>query len=300
MIVRPRRSVLYVPAANARAVAKCRTVEADAVILDLEDSVAPAEKPAAREAAVRALGEGGFGHREVLVRINALDTAWGREDLLAVAAARPAALLLPKVQRPGDVIFAAQDLSRAEVPETVRLWAMVETPAAVLSIAEVARTAADPASRLDVLVLGTNDLAADLRLRVRPGREPLLSWLAACVAAARSHGLDVIDGVFNGLDDPAGLAAEAAQGRDYGMDGKTCIHPGQVAACNAAFSPSLDEVDAARRIVEAFDRPGAASVNVMRIDGRMVERLHAEAARRVIATAAALAKREDGRAASAL
>ncbi|WP_237479709.1 HpcH/HpaI aldolase/citrate lyase family protein [Lichenibacterium dinghuense] len=300
MIVRPRRSVLYVPANNARAVAKCRTVDADAVVLDLEDSVAPAEKPAARRAAVEALREGGFGHREVVVRVNALDTPWGRDDLMAAAAARPAALLLPKVQRPGDVMFAAQDLSRAEVPETVRLWAMVETPAAVLGVADVARTAADPASRLDALVIGTNDLAKDLRVRVGPGRETLLVWLGACVAAARCHGLDVIDGVFNGLDDPDGLAAEAAQGRDYGMDGKTCIHPNQVAACNAAFAPSAGEVAAARRIVEAFDRTDAASVNVMRIDGRMVERLHADAARRVLAVAEAAAARDGGRAAAAL
>lgn len=296
MIVRPRRSVLYVPAVNARALAKCRTIDADVIVIDLEDSVAPADKPAAREAAVRSVAEGGFGHRELVVRINALDTPWGRGDLLAVAAARPAALLVPKVQRPGDVMFAAQDLSRAEVPETVRLWAMVETPAAVLSVGDIARTAADPASRLDVLVIGTNDLAADLRVRVGPGRETLLVWLAACVAAARCHGLDVIDGVFNGLDDPQGLASEAAQGRDYGMDGKTCIHPGQIAACNAAFAPSAGEVAMARRITDAFDSPEAASVNVMRIDGRMVERLHAEAARRVLALAEALAERDRGRA----
>ena len=292
MIARPRRSVLYVPANNPRGVLKSRTIDADVIVLDLEDSVAPADKPAAREAAVQAVVQGGFGHRELVVRINALDTPWGREDLFAVAAARPAALLLPKVQRPGDVMFAAHDLSRAEVPESVRLWAMVETPGAVLSVGDVARTAADPASRLDVLVVGTNDLAAELRLRVGPGREPLLVWLAACVAAARCYGLDVIDGVFNGLDDPRGLAAEAAQGRDYGMDGKSCIHPGQVAACNAAFSPSAEELDAARRIVDAFDRPEAGSVNVMRIDGRMVERLHAEAARRVLALAEALAARD--------
>ena len=300
MIARPRRSVLYVPAINPRAVLKSRTIDADVIVLDLEDSVAPADKPAAREAAVRAVLEGGFGHRELVVRINALDTPWGREDLFAVAAARPAALLLPKVQRPGDVMFAAHDLSRAEVPEAVRLWAMVETPAAVLSVGDVARTAADPASRLDVLVVGTNDLAAELRVRVGPGRDTLLVWLSACVAAARCHGLDVIDGVFNGLDDPGGLAAEANQGRDYGMDGKSCIHPGQVAACNAAFSPSAEEIDAARRIADAFDRPEAGSVNVMRIDGRMVERLHAEAARRVLALAEGLAGRDAIRAPPAL
>ena len=292
MIVRPRRSVLYVPASNPRAVAKSRTLDADAVVLDLEDSVAPADKTEALAAAARAVAEGGFGHREIVIRINGLGTPRGRDDLLAAAAVRPDAILLPKVQSPGDVMFAAQDLSKAGVPEAVRLWAMVETPAAVLGAANLARTAADPASRLDVLVMGTNDLAKDLRVRVGPGRETLQVWLASCVAAARCHGLDILDGVFNGLDDPRGLAAEARQGRDFGMDGKTCIHPGQIAVCNAAFSPEPDELAWARRVVAAFDGPEGAG-NVLRIDGRMVERLHAEAARRLLALADALAPRPD-------
>ena len=283
MIVRPRRSALYVPGSNLRAMTKSRTLDADALIFDLEDAVAPADKAGARDAVLRVLAEGGFGRRERVVRVNALDTPWGRDDLAAAAEVGPDAILLPKVSAPGQVREAARILAGIGAAERVRLWAMVETPAALLGIAELARTAADASSRLDVLVMGTNDLAKDLRLRVKPGREPLLAWLATCVAAARCYGLDILDGVFNGLDDPAGLAAEARQGRDYGMDGKTCIHPGQIAACNDAFSPDDAELAWARRLVAAFDGPEGVGLNVLRIEGQMVERLHAEAARRLLA-----------------
>jgi citrate lyase subunit beta/citryl-CoA lyase len=282
MMFRPRRSVLYVPGSNARAIAKSRTLDADALVFDLEDSVAPTDKTVARSSVVAAVAQGGFRHLELVVRINGLDTQWGRDDLLAAAAARPDAILLPKVAAPGDVMFVAADLAKAGVADTVRLWAMVETPAAVLHVADLARTAADPASRLDVLVLGTNDLAKDLRIRVGPRRESLVVWLSTCVAAARCFGLDILDGVFNGLDDPEGLAEEARQGRDFGMDGKTCIHPDQIEICNAVFAPQPDEVVWARRIVAAFDGPEGAS-NVLRLDDRMVERLHAESARRLLA-----------------
>ncbi len=291
MIARPRRSALYVPASNARAVAKSPRLDADVVILDLEDAVSPADKPAARDAAARAVADGGFGHREVVVRINGFDTPWGEADLAAVASVAPDAVLLPKVSGAGDVLDAARRLAEAGAPGALRLWAMVETPAAVLDVAGVARAGTDPASRLDVLVMGTNDLAEQLRVRPGPGRAALLVWLATSVAAARCHGLDILDGVFNGLDDPEGLAAEARQGRDFGMDGKTCIHPGQIAACNSAFAPDPDEAAWARRIVDAFDAPDASAVNVMRIGGRMVERLHADAARRLLAMADALAHR---------
>ncbi len=270
MMFRPRRSVLYVPGSNARAIAKSRTLDADALVFDLEDSVAPTDKTVARSSVVAAVAQGGFRHLELVVRINGLDTQWGRDDLLA------------KVAAPGDVMFVAADLAKAGVADTVRLWAMVETPAAVLHVADLARTAADPASRLDVLVLGTNDLAKDLRIRVGPRRESLVVWLSTCVAAARCFGLDILDGVFNGLDDPEGLAEEARQGRDFGMDGKTCIHPDQIEICNAVFAPQPDEVVWARRIVAAFDGPEGAS-NVLRLDDRMVERLHAESARRLLA-----------------
>ncbi|MGI3900031.1 MAG: HpcH/HpaI aldolase/citrate lyase family protein [Janthinobacterium lividum] len=291
MIVRPRRSALYVPGSNTRALAKSRTLDADALIFDLEDAVAPGDKADARDAVVRAVVEGGFGFRDCVVRINALDTPWGQDDLAAAAGVMPDAILLPKVSSPLQVLEAARILATIGAAEKVRLWAMVETPAAVLGIADIARTGADPTSRLDVLVMGTNDLAKDLRLRVGPGREPLQVWLATSVAAARCHGLDILDGVFNGLDDLAGLAAEARQGRDFGMDGKTCIHPGQIAACNDAFSPEPAELAWACRIVAAFDGPQGAELNVLRIDGQMVERLHVEAARRLLAMEELLAQR---------
>ena len=290
MMFRPRRSVLYVPGSNARAIAKSRTLDADALVFDLEDSVAPADKTVARSSVMAAVAQGGFGDRERVVRINGLDTQWGRDDLLAAAAVRPDAILLPKVATPGDVMVVAADLAKAGVADTVRLWAMVETPAAVLHVAGLARTAVDPASRLDVLVLGTNDLAKDLRIRVGPRRDSLVVWLSTCVAAARCYGLDILDGVFDGLDDPEGLAEEARQGREFGMDGKTCIHPDQIEVCNAAFAPQPDEVAWARRIVAAFDGPEGAS-NVLRLDGRMVERLHAESARRLLAIDDRLAAR---------
>ncbi len=299
MILRPRRSLLYVPGSNARAIAKSRSIDADGIIFDLEDSVAPADKPRARDAVADAVRDGGFGHREIVVRLNGLDTPWGRDDLLAAVAAGPHAVLLPKVATPGDVMFAATDLGKAGAPDSLRLWAMLETPQAVLNAAGLARTAADPASRLDVLVMGTNDLAKELRIRVGPGRETLVVWLASCVAAARCHALDIIDGPFNGLDDLSGLTEEARQGRDFGMDGKTCIHPGQVPVCNAAFTPEPDELAWARRIVTAFEAPEAAA-NVLRIDGRMVERLHVEAARRLLDLAAMLEARQPPGASPAL
>ncbi len=273
--------------------AKSRTVDADVIVFDLEDSVADPDKAGARDAVVAILAQGGFGHREVVVRINGLDTESGRHDLHEVAAARPDAILLPKVAGPGDVMRAAAMLDQAGGAESVRLWAMVETPSAVLDAAGLARTAVDPVSRLDVLVMGTNDLAKDLRVRLTPNRDALVTWLSACVAAARCYGLDILDGVFNGLDDASGLSREAQQGRDFGMDGKTCIHPGQIAACNAVFAPQPDELAWARKVVAAFAEP-QKPVNVLRIDGHMVERLHAEAARRTLDVAAVLATRDPG------
>lgn len=290
MIDRPRRSVLYVPASNARALAKSRALDADAVVIDLEDAVAPDDKRAARAAAVAAVAAGGFGHREVVIRVNAPDTPWGADDMAAAAAAGPHGVLVPKVSGPDALRRATASL--VDAPGHLRVWAMIETPLAVLRLADIAGTAADPASRLAVLVLGTNDLAKDLRVATRPGREPLLAWAAATVAAARAYGLDALDGVFNGIDDPAGLAAEARQGRDFGFDGKTCIHPGQIAVCNRVFAPGPDELAWARRIADAFEAPGGAGCNVLRIDGRMVERLHADEARRLLAVAALLAERD--------
>ena len=293
MTVRLRRSALYVPGSNARAMAKSRTVDADVIVFDLEDAVADADKAGALDTVVAMLADGGFGHREVVVRINGLATDRGRQDLTKVAAARPDAILLPKVAGPGDVTEAATLLDEAGITEGVRLWAMIETPAAVLDIRDLARTAVPSKSRLDVLVMGTNDLSKELRVRVTPDRDALMVWLSTCVAAARSQHLNILDGVFNDLDDAAGLSREARQGRDFGMDGKTCIHPGQIAACNAVFAPEPDELAWARKVVAAFAQP-PKPVNVLKIDGRMVERLHAEAAQRVLDVAAILAARDPG------
>ncbi len=296
MTIRLRRSVLYTPGSNARAIEKCRTIPADAIVFDLEDSVFPADKAAARGAVARALEAGGFGSRERVVRINPFDSEWGRDDLLTAAMAGPDAILLPKVATPGDVMFAASDLAKAGAPETVRLWAMVETPAAVLNATALARTAADPASRLDVLVMGTNDLAKDTRAKARPGRASMATWLSICVAAARCQDLDILDGVYNAIDDIEGLRAECEQGRDFGMDGKTCVHPAQVEVCNEVFCPAADELDWARKVVAAFGHPDGASRSVLRVEGQMVERLHVAAAQRLLVLGEAVARRETLRA----
>ena len=291
MTIRPRRSVLYVPGSNPRAIEKSRSIPADVLVFDLEDSVFPSDKDEARARVVEALRDGGFGIRETVVRVNGLRTEWGASDLMAIARCGADGVLLPKVATPGDIMFAASDLSKASAPDHLALWAMLETPDAVLNASALARTAADPASRLMVLVMGTNDLAKDTRIRMRPGRAPLAAWLSICVAAARSAGLDIIDGVFNGLDDQDGLRTECEQGRDFGMDGKSCVHPGQVGICNDVFSPQAEDIAWARKVVAAFGHPESANKSVLRVDGMMVERLHASAAARVLTLGEAIESR---------
>ena len=286
MTIRPRRSMLYMPGSNARAIEKARELPADGVILDLEDAVAPDAKAQARELVVQALQKGGFGGREVLVRINGLDTAWWRDDL-AVAAAGPDALLLPKVSTPEQLRELARHFVGVGADARIRVWAMMETPLAMLNAREIAAAALDPATRLAGFVMGTNDLAKETRARIVPGRVPMLPWLTACVAAARAYGLAILDGVYNELGDLEGFAAECGQARDLGFDGKTLIHPQQIAPCNAAFSPAPEEVAWARKIIAAFDLPENAGKGVIQIEGRMVERLHAEMARQVVAIAEA-------------
>ena len=286
MTIRPRRSMLYMPGSNARAIEKARELPADGVILDLEDAVAPDAKAQAREMVVQALQKGGFGGREVLVRINGLDTAWWRDDL-AVAAAGPDALLLPKVSTPEQLRELARHFVGVGAEARIRVWAMMETPLAMLNAREIAAAALDPATRLAGFVMGTNDLAKETRARIVPGRAPMLPWLMACVAAARAYGLAILDGVYNELGDLEGFSAECRQARDLGFDGKTLIHPQQIAPCNAAFSPAPEEVAWARKIVAAFDLPENAGKGVIQIEGRMVERLHAEMARQVVAIAEA-------------
>jgi citrate lyase subunit beta / citryl-CoA lyase len=288
MTIRPRRSVLYMPALNARAHEKAKKIAADALVFDLEDAIAPDSKDAARDIAVAAIRAGGYRGREVVMRINSAATEWYKQDLAAVAAAEPDAVLIPKVSSPGDVMRAAKDLRDAGAGDHVRLWAMMETPLAVLNADSILRTAADPASRFSVAIMGTNDLAKEIRARLRPGRAALLPHLATCIAAARAHGVEIIDGVFNDFSDLAGFRAECEQGRDFGMDGKTLIHPVQVDLCNEIFSPSTEEVAWAFKILAAFAKPENADKGVLQIDGAMVERLHADMARRTVAIAKAV------------
>ena len=289
MTVRPRRSVLYMPGSNARAMEKARELPADAVILDLEDAVAPDAKAKARELIGKALEDGGFGRREVVVRVNGLDTAWWADDL-AIAAAGPDAVLVPKVSTPAQFRQVAERLAAVGVAPQLRVWAMMETPLAMLNVRDIAAAALDPAARLAAFVMGTNDLAKDTRARIVPGRAPMLPWLMTCVAAARAFGLDILDGVYNDLGNAEGFAAECRQAHDLGFDGKTLIHPQQIAPCNAAFSPAPEEVEWARKIIAAFDLPQNADKGVIQIDGRMVERLHADMARRTVTIADAIAQ----------
>jgi citrate lyase subunit beta/citryl-CoA lyase len=291
MTVRPRRSVLYLPGSNARALEKARELPADGLILDLEDAVAPETKTQARDAVVKALNQG-FGDHEVLVRINGLDTRWWVDDIDAAASARPDAVLVPKVSSPRQLQDLAARLVDMGTDPHVRVWAMMETPLAMLNVGDVAAAALDSETRLAGFVMGTNDLAKDTRARLVPGRAPMVPWLMNCIAAARAYGLDILDGVYNDLDNTEGFAEECRQARDLGFDGKTLIHPRQIEPCNQAFSPTSEEVEAARKIIAAFDLPENETKAVIQIDGRMVERLHAEMARRTVIIADAIAKSE--------
>ncbi len=280
------RSVLYMPGANARALDKAREIPADGLILDLEDAVAPTAKAQAREQACAAAASDGYGERIVAVRVNAIDTEWHRDDVHAVAAAGPDAIVVPKVDRADDVHGVEALLRQSGAPEHTRIWAMLETPAAVLGAAAIAGAS----DRLEVLVMGTNDLAAELRadpgtVAGEPARGPLLTALSACVLAARAAGRTILDGVYNDVRDLDGLVAECRQGRAYGFDGKTLIHPAQVEPCNLAFSPSEEELTHARRVVAAFEEAQRADAGVATVDGRMIENLHVATARRVLALA---------------
>jgi citrate lyase subunit beta/citryl-CoA lyase len=289
--IRPRRSALYMPGSNARALEKAKTLAADVVIFDLEDAVAPDQKEAAREQVCAAVAAGGFGTRELVIRVNNLDTPWGEGDLTAAAAAGPDAILIPKVSSPEDLAAVGIRLRRHGAPERTRVWAMVETPLAILRAEAVASAARDVDSRLSCFVMGTNDLAKETRARQVPGRAPMLPWIAQAVAAARAHDIDILDGVYNALSDEAGLRAECEQGRDMGFDGKTLIHPNQIAAANEIFAPPSDEIAHARAIIAAFDLPENQGKGVIALEGRMVERMHAEMARRTVALAEAIRAR---------
>ena len=289
--IRPRRSALYMPGSNARAIEKAKTLATDVVIFDLEDAVAPEAKGEARERVCAAVQAGGYGRRELVIRVNALDTPWGEADLAAAAAAAPDAILVPKVSSAEALVAVGRRLRHLGAPERTRVWAMVETPLAILQAEPIARAARDPETRLACLVMGTNDLAKDTRARLLPGRAAMLPWLMTALAAARTHGLDILDGVYNALSDAEGFRIECEQGRDCGFDGKTLIHPDQIAAANAIFAPSAEEVASARAIVAAFEQPENAGKGAISLNGRMVERLHAEMARRTLALAEAIAER---------
>ncbi len=283
---RPRRSALYMPASNPRAVEKARSLPCDVVILDLEDAVLPDAKETARAAALAAVTAGGFGRREVVIRVNALSTPWGEADLAAAAAAGPAAVLAPKIRSPEDIDAYGRALAAA--PEHTRLWAMIETPQAILAIDAIAGAP----SRLAALVMGVNDLAKEIGARQTPAREPFQAALALTVTAARAHGLAVLDGVHNEIDDLAALEAVCRQGADFGFDGKTLIHPSHLAICNAAFTPAAADVAWSRAVIAAFDAPENAGKGALRVDGRLAELLHRDQAVRLVAIADAIAAAE--------
>jgi citrate lyase subunit beta/citryl-CoA lyase len=291
MTIRPRRSVLYMPGANARAIDKARGLPVDAIIIDLEDAVAPQAKPAARAQVVEAVRQGGFAPREVLVRINGFDTPWFSDDISAVIAAMPDGIVVPKIFSAEQLEAIGKRLLDRHADPRVRVWAMIETPLAIFDIRAIAGASADPETRLTGLIMGTNDLAKETRARFVPGRAPMLPWLSLCVLAAHAYGLDILDGVYNDLADVEGFRRECAQARDLGFDGKTLIHPNQVTPCNEIFSPTADEVHDARKIIAAFALPENRGKGVVALDGRMVERMHADIAARTVAIAEAIAGR---------
>lgn len=286
MTIRPRRSALYMPASNAKAIEKARSLPCDVVILDLEDAVAPDAKEAAREQAVAAVKAGGFGKRELVIRVNGLDTPWGEADLRAVAAAGPDAVLVPKVNDGAEVVRYDRYLSTAR--EGTRLWTMIETCRSLFRLDDIA--AASKTTRLTAWVMGTNDLAKEMGAKLVPGREPFLGALGLSVAAARAYGLTILDGVYNGIDDAEGFERQCEQGLNFGFDGKTLIHPTQVEPCNRVFTPSEAEVAFARAVIDAFALPENANKGAIRVDGKMAERLHLVQAERLVAIAEAVGR----------
>ena len=283
--LRPRRSVLYMPAANERALDKARTIPADALILDLEDAVAPDAKDAARSNACAAAASGDYGNREITIRCNALATPWGADDLAAAATSGAQAVVIPKIESVDELNAVVTHLDAAGAPADLGVWAMVETPTA---IADIRSIAAHP--RLPVLVMGTNDLLKELRAEAGATRDALVPHLAAALLGAREAGTVILDGVYNDVRDPDGFLAEAEQGRRLGFDGKTLIHPSQVDPANDTWAPSAEAVDHAERVIAAFEAAEAEGRGVITVDGRMIENLHVDNARRVLATARAIAE----------
>jgi len=285
-LLRPRRSVLYMPGANERALEKAKGIDADALILDLEDAVAPDAKADARERVCAAVRSGEYGHRELMIRVNGLGTQWHDDDIAAAAAAGPDGIVVPKVGSAAQVRQLVESLESAGAPDRTMLWAMIETPAAILHAEEIAAAH----ERLAVLVMGTNDLVNETHALHVPGRAPLLTSLSLALLAARAAGKVVLDGVFNDVKDPDGFAAEARQGRELGFDGKTLIHPGQVEPANVAFAPSEADVEHARELIAAFEEAQSQGLGVVTVNGRMVENLHVRDAERILALHTAITR----------
>ena len=281
----PRRSVLYMPSSNERALEKAKTLDVDGLILDLEDAVGPADKESARANACAAAASGEYGHREVTIRVNGFGTEWHEDDLEAACAAGPDAIVVPKVNSAKEVRNLEKALVRFGAPDRTRLWAMIETPEAIFNVKKIAKAS----DKLACLVMGTNDLVKELQAQHVPGREPLITALSWSLLAARRAGIAILDGVYNNVKDADGFAAECTQGRDLGFDGKTLIHPGQIEVCNSTFAPDEAAVEEARGIIAAWEE--GAGTGVVTYNGRMIENLHVDIAQRVLATHEAITSR---------
>jgi citrate lyase subunit beta/citryl-CoA lyase len=288
-MIRPRRSLLFMPGSNPRALEKARILPADGIILDIEDSVAPDAKATARDQIAQAIAAKGFGKREVLIRVNSLDSPWWKDDIAMAGKARPDGVLVPKIYGVEDFVAIGRSLRDINADASIKVWAMIETARAVLHAEELAAASRDLDMRLAGFVFGPNDISRETRIRMLPGRAAMIPMITHCILAARAHGLEILDGPYSDFSNVDGFALECAQARDLGFDGKTLIHPGQIVACNAIFTPPEEEVAQARKIIAAFERPENASRGAIQLDGQMVERLHAEMAKRTIAIADAIA-----------
>ena len=290
-VISPRRSVLYMPGANKRALEKARSLPADVLILDLEDSVAPESKVAARENVAAALRQSDYGYREIAIRVNGLNSPWFNDDIAICAVARADAIVLPKAESAEDIAQICDALRRCGAPENVKVWAMIETPLAILRAGEIAGAARHARSRLACLIVGLNDLAKETRIEIDPTRSAAIAWLSMIVAAARAYGLDVLDSAFNNFRDTDALRNECRQGRMLGFDGKTLIHPDQIEVANQIFAPAATDVEWSRKILTAFADPANDGKGVINLEGRMVELLHLASAKRLIALHEAVGRR---------
>ena len=288
-MIRPRRSLLFMPGSNARALEKARNLPADGLILDLEDSVAPEAKALARDQIAQAIAAGGYGKREILIRVNTLDSPWWMDDIMMAGKARPDGILVPKISSVEDFKKIAHCLGDVDAAPSIRVWAMIETAQAVLRAEELAAASQNSEMRLAGFMFGPNDISRETRIRMLPGRAAMIPMITHCILAARAYGLEILDGPYSDFSNTDGFGKECTQARDLGFDGKTLIHPGQIVACNAIFTPPADEIAQARKIIAAFEQPENAARGAIQIDGQMVERLHADMARRTIAMADSIA-----------